>query len=447
VMLLLPWFLAAVRSPRLLLADPSSGAAAVLDPRVLALSILPALVLALASLWRSSWRRPLAVWAVGLCGLCVAAGAGFWGPGVSLLLVCALGLSLRWLDGAAGRLKARRVGWRHVVAVSSGLVAVAGPIALAAVWVVTGWTASPSAWVHRSSPDVIPAVAAAEAESPAGARTLVLAPGRNQVRWALSRAGGPRFGFSSAALPSSSSSPVVSVIGGLISDTGADVRAQLADLDIGSVFLLASSRGDATAQALDAAPGLVRVTSTQGGVLWRVELTGAGRSATRPARVRVLSASGALLSTLPSRGVSVSSRVAAGPPGRVVVLAERYDPGWTASLAGRRLRPVRNAGWAQAFRLPAGGGALTISHTAPAQGLLDVVRTVVLVVAVLLAVPLPGRRRRFFPPPAPPGEIDLRLPVPEPRSGAHVSVPAESLALASVRPPRPAGPDTEGEAT
>lgn len=457
--LLLPWWMAVARHPLLLLAEPGGASAAEPGTALWPVALWPAdpalgqhgpvqrlagvvanltspgdpalwlrgatVVLALpllalglvALLRRGRARAPGALWLVGLAGLAVAELSpvlrvqaeadgtrhGWPGAGVSLLTLAVLAAALTRLDGTAGRLRARSLGARHWLAVGTGIVALLAPTVTLAAWAVEGWSASPDRWVHRGSPDVLPAVAAAEAQGPAATRTLVLRLTPKDVRWSLYRAGGPRLGQDSAASLASPSStgragnPLLPVIGGLLSNTGADQRSRLADLDIGSILLLAPAT-EAAVGSLDSTPGLVQVATPNGGVLWRVELDGVGGGTTRPARVRVLSVDGRVVDTLPSRGTEVRARLKSGPAGRQLVLSERADPGWRAWLNGTRLTPARHAGWAQAFTLPRSGGVVTVKHVTTGAGVIDLTRLGVIGLALLVAVPLPGRRPRLRPP-------------------------------------------------
>jgi len=466
--LLLPWWLAVVRDPWLLLAEPGGASAAEpgtvgwpaalwpADPaalnsgpverasrfvadlttfadaafwlRAAAIALaLPLLVIGLSALLRRGTGRPVAVlWTAGLAGLAVAALVpvldvrtvpggelhGWSGTGVSLLTFGVLAAALVRLDGAAGRLRARSLGSLHWLAVGCGVVSVIAPLIVLVGWSVGGWTAEPDGWVHRDSADVLPAVAKAEAEGPAANRTLVLKLTRDGVRWSLYRTGGARIGQESAATfaelaahpGTTRDRPVLDTIGGLLSDSGQDQTDRLADLDIGSILLLAPAPDSATV-ALDTAPGLVRVATPNGGVLWRVELDGSGGGPSRPARVRVLSAINgpahqSTLQTLPSTGLEVHADLASGPAGRVLALAERADPGWQASLDGVRLTPVTHAGWAQAFELPTAGGVVRVSYVGDGGGQFGMARLAMAGLALLVAVPLPRRRPRLLPPPA-----------------------------------------------
>ena len=502
--LLLPWWTAVAGQPRLLLAEPGGASATgprpagwvaalwPLDPagpqpgpvprlarfaadltslgdatlwlRVVAIGLsVPLIGLGLSALLRRDRGRLAGgFWIAGLAGLAVAALApvldtrsdsgaelhGWPGAGVSLLILGVLGAALVRLDGGAGRLRARSVGVRHWLAVGAGIVAVLAPVLVLAGWAVNGWSGSPSQWVHRGSPDAVPAVAAAEADGPGATRTLALKVSGQRVRWALYRAGGPRIGQDSAVSLAAVTSPaatdpVTTAIGGLLSDAGTDQRGRLADLDVGSVLLLGPA-DDAATVALDTAPGLIRVATPNGGVLWRVELDGGDDAPTRPARARVVGPTGATVATLPSRGSQVRARLAAGAAGRTLVLAERADPGWKAWLDGRRLTPVEHAGWDQAFALPAAGGVLVVHPPAGAGRTVDGVRLGTLGLALLMAIPLPRRRPRLLPPPQ--AQRPAPLPVPVETGGRRVRaqpVPEpRSEPDPRPEPPEPARPES-----
>ncbi|MBT0770337.1 glycosyltransferase [Kineosporia sp. J2-2] len=467
--LLAPWWTAVAADPRLLLAEPGGasaltpgapGWAALLwpsDPAVIAhgpvhrlarlvaeltgvgdatgwlramavLVVVPPLVLAVRAVTGGRRRRVtltaglLALLALGVAVAVPVAdtrqGAdgllrGWSGPAVSLLLLALTTATLAHLDGAAGRLRARSIGAAHWGAVTMGALAVLMPLLTLTAWAADGWTAGPNRWVHRTDPEVLPAVAAAEADGDAATRTLAVQPTADGVRWTLYRTGGPRIGQESAATltPSAAAArdaadePVLLTIGALLSGSAHDQRDRFADLDIGSVLLLTGRPADpdgvqAAIAALDVAPGLVRVSETGDQVLWRVEPEAeAGSTPSRPARARVVSEDGDVLTTVPARDTDFTAELGQGEAGRLLVLSERADPGWTATLDGSGLEPVTRAGWAQAFELPRHGGTLVVRHDDPAGEALGLARLTVLGLALLVAVPLPRRRPRLLPPP------------------------------------------------
>ena len=475
--LLLPWWAAVARAPRLLLADPqaasagssaaSSGAAPsplwhllllpgapdahaatlhrltealarvpglapvtarldAVDPALLvagcaAVLAAPVALLAVAGLLRRRWPLALVAGVAAASGLAVAVAAGrvqvagtpsgpvtgWSGPGVSLLTLGLLVAALAGADGvlAAARSRAGRgTLWSlRGLAAAGAVLAVAGPLAVVAVW-----AAQPVA-ARRLPADVLPALAAQETRGAAGMRTLVLDVRAGRVRWSLLGAPGPVAGDTSAAAAERAlarstgraaaagvpdAGLVVPAVGALLSDSGRDVRADLARLAVGSVLVL-DPVPDRAVLALDASPGLARVaTSARGDLLWRVQLDTTAGGPSRPSRVRVVDGAGATLAAVASSGPQVATTLPAGPAGRRLVLAERRDAGWQATVDGRSLAATTVDGWAQGFVLPERGGRLVVRHTAGLDGPSGLPRLALLVLAVLVALPLPTLRRR-----------------------------------------------------
>jgi hypothetical protein len=144
------------------------------------------------------------------------------------------------------------------------------------------------------------------------------------------------------------------VVADLASGRGGDAAAEL--LPYGVRFVLVDRPvPQRLGEAVDAVPGLVRISGPEGSALWkvrypsgRVRLVDAGRSSTA--------------TVLPAGPVGVEASVAKATGPRLVVLADRRARGWHAELAGRRLTPQTYDGWAQAFVVPPTGGRLTVWH-------------------------------------------------------------------------------------
>ncbi len=175
--------------------------------------------------------------------------------------------------------------------------------------------------------------------------------------------------------------------------TGIDPREDLRALGVGYVVLQQSgTAAELLAGQLDSVPGLAAVGSTPSGWLWRVvpPATPAGveDSGAQTARVRILDASGNAEALVPSGPLTVDTDIPSGSEGRTLVLAERADPGWKATLNGRTL-DSQSTGWAQAFALPAAGGGLEVRFLSPWQPWVEVGQASVLLITLLLALPLP----------------------------------------------------------
>ena len=156
--------------------------------------------------------------------------------------------------------------------------------------------------------------------------------------------------------------------------------ARWPSLGIGYV-LLPAPIDPALARLLDGVPGLRPVSQTAAFALWRVS----GPTA----RVRVVEHNGSVVAvnsgTVSVAGASVPAA------GGTLVLAEPAGS-WSAALNGHPLTPLAApvGGWAQGFRLPPGGGSLSVSHSQLDR--IAVVALEALAVAIVLALGLPGTR-------------------------------------------------------
>ena len=152
---------------------------------------------------------------------------------------------------------------------------------------------------------------------------------------------------------------------------------------------------------LDATPGLERVTENASGTLWRVRPAVGADGSPAPTVVtswaRLAKAAGDVtdpataVTAVAATDANVDTTVPAGAPTRVLVLAERADPGWHAWLDGRSLRSVQ-LGWRQTFEVGAAGGHLVVRYDSPTRSGWLALLAVTGVVTGLLALPI--RRRR-----------------------------------------------------
>jgi hypothetical protein len=189
-------------------------------------------------------------------------------------------------------------------------------------------------------------------------------------------------------------STIRSVVATLVAAQGVDPRPELEQLGVGFVVLRsADTAAQLTASRMDAVPGLVAVGQTDVGWLWRITPLNQPvlQAADVAHRVRIVDGNGATLALLPSGYDDVDTTVPKGPDGRLVVLAERSDPGWTAWIDGRKLTPT-TSGWAQAFTLPPSAGQLTIRYENPWTVWSGIAQFTVIGLTVMLAIPMPARR-------------------------------------------------------
>ncbi|MGW4647722.1 glycosyltransferase [Kitasatospora sp. NPDC004289] len=351
---------------------------------------------ALAALLRADRRRAvLAAWGAALAGMIftvVVAGtsvtpasggvpvAAWAGPatllaGVALLAAAAIGA-----DGANARVSGIAFGWRQPVAALVLATAVLAPFGTAVWWAVTGADGP----LRRGDAAQVPAFIAEEAGTTDRARTLVVTGDGDTVRYALVRSSGLTLGQAegTVALDDDPKGALDGLVGKLLGGSGGEQAKALAARGIGYVELKQPLTGKAR-DVLDTTPGLTKLSEEDGIGLWQVT----GATATRAA---VVDAKGTA-KPFPAGVREVHGKLPAGEAGRTLRLAEDAAPEWKATLDGTELEPVTLDGWAQGFKLPAGGGTLDVTRSG---SLLHTgwIWAQVLLGLTVLVLALPGRR-------------------------------------------------------
>nr|WP_280523207.1 glycosyltransferase family 2 protein [Arthrobacter woluwensis] len=358
-------------------------------------------------------------------GIAVAVGVDavvtpFTGPAVSVASCAVLVSAVVGADRALQRRKAsrtRRAPWRVGVVSVAVVVLLLGPALSSWTWlasnlgvgtVADGPRYGAAKLFQTQDKPQIPATAVDRGRGPEQTRTLVITElGDGSYTAALVRGSGTtldalstlaavhgiRNDSEAPAADDDASAGIRTAVATIVAGQGVDPRPTLEKLGAGFVVLKGSNdAAGLTASRIDAVPGLAAVGPTDAGWLWRV------RALDQPPlkdsdtinRVRVLDRSGKVESQLPSGTVGVDTTLGSGAEGRKLVLAERSDANWTASLDGKRLNPT-SVGWQQAFDLPAGGGHLVVAHSDPWIPWVRVITWVVFIVTALLAVPIPER--------------------------------------------------------
>ncbi|GAA4043137.1 hypothetical protein GCM10023063_31790 [Arthrobacter methylotrophus] len=353
----------------------------------------------------------------------------FTGPAVSAAGFAVLGAALIGAENlfhlrtnAQDGRPVRRVAMRTVSAVTS-LLLIAGPLASMGVWATqnalsnaatvssAGGALGTPRLVQPAGQGTLPATAVDHGQGPEQTRTLVITADDNggytsslmrgsgttmdslsTVAAASSIAGSP--GQERLVADDDATASVRNAVATIVAGAGVDPRPGLEQLGAGYVVLKSvDSAAQLTANRIDSVPGLVAVGKTDSGWLWRVTPLdkAAAADAETAHRVRVVDAKGAVVALLPSLGTSAEGNIPAGGDGRLVVLAERADTGWSAWLDGRALTPT-TSGWAQAFTLPSSGGAIEIRYTTLWEPWLSILQAVVIGLTILLAIPMPARR-------------------------------------------------------
>ncbi|MFD9589560.1 glycosyltransferase family 2 protein [Streptomyces sp. NPDC059980] len=338
---------------------------------------------ALAALLRTDRQAGIrTAWIVALVALVLAvlSNSSTWaGPatlvyGLALLSAAAVGA-----DGARARVAEQSFGWRQPVAALIAFACAAGPLLIAAGWIIGGADGP----VERRDPVQVPAFVAEESGTRDQARTLVLdSRSAAQVRYTLVRGSGARLGDAELASAGGENKKLDKVVANLVAGSGADQADELGGFAVRYVLVRKGAPREVS-RVLDATPGLTRLSQQDGSALWRVNR--------QVSRAAIVPASGEPQS-IAAGPVEVHTTVPTGADGRVLRLADSADPGWTATLDGKPLTRTTVDGWAQGFELPTGGGRLDVTFDAPlshtawlwAQGALAL---------VLVVLALPGRRR------------------------------------------------------
>ncbi|MFD4507500.1 glycosyltransferase [Streptomyces sp. NPDC058457] len=349
------------------------------------LMLVGVVLAALAALLRSERQSAIrSAWAVALVGLvfAVLSNKSTWaGPatlvyGIAILSAAALGA-----DGARSRVAEQSFGWRQPVAALIAFASAAGPLLLAAGWMIAGADGP----VERRDPAQVPAFVAEDSTTTDQVRTLVLdGDSTARVSYMLVRGSGARMGDAEVAAADGENATLDKVVANLVAGSGADQADQLGGFAVRYVLVHKGTPRDIT-RVLDATPGLSRLSQQNGGALWRVDQ--------QVSRAAIVSANGSGTSdSVPAGPVEIHTTVPTGADGRILRLADSASPGWTATLDGKPLTRTTVDGWAQGFQLPSSGGKLDITYDTPfthtawlwAQGALAV---------VLVVLALPGRRR------------------------------------------------------
>ena len=422
--LLMPWTIQVVTHPALLLLEAGVRAPGLASHDLSARSLMllspggPGIppfwvtgglaVAALAALLLGK-RRVLAMagWGVALFGLLIAtavsrivvtppggdSGVAAW-PGVALTVV-AIGLLLaaatagdaipRLLGGGptgggptgGGRTVRRGLGSiRGLGVILLAVAACSAPALAAASWVKSG-VRGPVAAIGGQ---LVPELVSVSSDNGLRLRTLVLRVQPGHVSYAVLRGVAPSLGDPDLAPVPAAQRALGDAVATLVAPSGgqaADQGNALAQFDIGFV-LMPAPVNPALARLLDGAAGLRPVSATASFDLWRL--------VDFPARVRVVESGGQVV---PLRSGTTSLHGAPAPAaGGTLELAEPAG-GWNATLNGHPLTPVRSpaGSWAQAFRLPAGGGRLSITHEDTSHTAALILEFIAFAVVAVLALP------------------------------------------------------------
>jgi hypothetical protein len=248
--------------------------------------------------------------------------------------------------------------------------------------------------MRKASQSVVPAFVAAEAESPQAPRTLVLRQDRaGRVSYSLINGDGPLLGQADVSPPAQVWAAIDPHVAALAAGLGGREVEALAGYGVRFV-LLAAGTSSALIPTIDGEPGLRRLATAQGEVLWRI----AGVTS----RARVVDES----TTLPL-GVADPLNIGTDPyldqplpdaaGERTLIVGATPQDGWRAVRAQTGEALVATTardpyGWSAAFEAPDGPERVIVSFDDGERTTWLFIQGTIFVGLVILA--LPARQRQ-----------------------------------------------------
>ena len=318
-------------------------------------------------------------------------------PGMGLSLAV-LGLWLVLLGGGESLGAVRGLpGWRRIAAASAALGVALSGIGYVGVWAEESLRGNVPLESAVANP--LPAVAVAEQRSDYRSRVLEIRPSDEGSVISVLRGPGAQLHDNSMVAGLMNLSPEAAGLGEAreelahaLADPSSTGTAQIfGEHAISHVFVPASDNEDARKaliSRLGGVGGLEFVTENASGAFWRVRVGTGPADALSTSRLRI--DDGEETVSLTSGRIGSRLDIPVGGENRRLVLSERADAGWSATLDGVALVAVRG-GWRQTWELPAHGGHLQI-HYGGAIPWMFYSQVAVLSVALVLA--LPTRRRK-----------------------------------------------------
>jgi hypothetical protein len=268
-------------------------------------------------------------------------------PGASLALANFFGLIAlaTMLNGLVHRLQNSNFGYRHISTAILSTVAIYSTVALSIWWVLPG-ADSPT---RSGNLQIIPPFVAAATAGEERSRTLILQSQQSDlgtsVSYALLRERDLVFGELDLMYKED---PVISkIVSEIVDGAGEYPSEQLANYGVRYVFLNEPVDKE-VARKIDGVGGLVRLSATKDGVLWKI----AGNSA----RVKFISEDAEPMA-LPSNRISANFKI---PNSGEILLAERFSSGWRLLVDGQFVKPEITAEGLTKFKVETPGDALLI---------------------------------------------------------------------------------------
>lgn len=324
-------------------------------------------------------------------GAAVVSTAAWAGVGLSLAFSGMWVAVIAGGDGLRTWLSQYSFGLRHLVVLGGiGLTVIASGT-LGGTWAYSSLRDGEPV-LHSAHNDQVPALARSAQVSPDRSRALMLVPTDDGVRASVLRNPGKQLHESSLVSQYRSSTPdeadaaVISAVSGLIN--GDDVSNALAQLATGIVVVpvsdtdISESARMSLVDALDSSVSLAFVTENDSSAFWRVK--------SPDPFARVVASDGSEEAV--SSGIfAAHGTIPASFDGGTLLLAERSDTGWIATLDGRELAGSQDS-WNQQWELPEGGGSLTISRPGYERWF-AYLQLGILIATCVLALPIRSRKQ------------------------------------------------------
>ncbi len=371
---LMPWTLHLLTNPSLFLLEPGLNIPGIVDPNLRPVDVLllhpggpgmnplwvtAGLVLAsfLALFRRDTLPMVGAWWVLGLIALVIGVTQTLvlitppgalvqvrpWpGPMTVVLGLAMIAASAVAVEGLRERFAGQSFSIGQPLAAVAALAALAAPV-LSALW----WIPGTDTVVVRAPRSDVPAFVAAEATGPSAPRTLVLSDnGEGEVRYMLLGGSALALGDADVPPPADVWQPIDEFVAALTSGRGGGEVDALRSYGV-RYIKLASGSSRSVVPALDSQPGLRRLSSAEGEVLWRIG------GITSRAQVWDIDTTDGRFVPL---ALDISQPDTIGtdpylqqvlppaldlPPGsRVLWVGATDDRGWRASIAGEALPPA-----------------------------------------------------------------------------------------------------------
>jgi hypothetical protein len=336
------------------------------------------------------------------------------GPATLVLGLCFIAAAAFAVDGLREQMADQSFSIAQPIAVVVAIAAAAAPFMIA-----VGWFPEAQGQMKRAPAEAVPAFVAADSATSDAPRTLVLTQDSSGgVAYNLINGAGPVLGDADVSPGVEVLAQLDAQVAALASGRGGDEVDAISGFGVRYVLLSNTSEKEII-PVLDSEPGLRRLSTSGGEVLWRIGgTTSRARLIDGTEQSTVALASPESANTRPY----IDERVADAPGSRTLLLGATIDDNWRAVATDERTResvqlePVQVDGiysWSQAFTVPAGNPIVTVEYEGGLRSQAMTLQLVIFLVFFVLA--LPSRRVTD------PDPDDLDSPLADPMHEREVS--------------------------